>query len=85
MASVLALQNWSSTENLNFKVLDSFQNLRNGVNSGEAGFFMWEWFTTKPFADSGEVKFVGNVYTPWPSWSIAARTSVYRSYQLVFL
>lgn len=72
MASVLALQHWSSTSNLNFKVLDTFQNLRNGVNSSDAAFFMWEWYTTKPFVDSGEVKFVGSVPTPWPSWSIAA-------------
>lgn len=35
-----------------------------------------EWFTTKPFADSGEVRFIGSVPTPWPSWTIAASTSV---------
>ncbi|CEH13839.1 ALIPHATIC SULFONATES-BINDING PROTEIN-RELATED [Ceraceosorus bombacis] len=38
----------------------------------ETAAFMWEWFTTKPFVDSGEVRFIGNVPTPWPSWSIAA-------------
>lgn len=75
MASVLALQHWSSTSNLEFKVLNSFENLRNAVNRTEAAFFMWEWYTTKPFVDSSEVKFVGNVPTPWPSWSIAASKS----------
>lgn len=33
---------------------------------------MWEWFTTKPFQDAGEVRFVGSLPTPWPSWTIAA-------------
>jgi hypothetical protein len=52
---------------------------------------MWEWFTTKPFLDAGEVRFVsgfqryavpssdmskiGSVPTPWSSWLIAAHPS----------
>lgn len=34
---------------------------------------MWEWYTTKPFLN--EVRFIGSVPTPWPSWAIAASTS----------
>ena len=34
---------------------------------------MWEWYTTKPFLN--EVRFIGSVPTPWPSWSIAASTA----------
>jgi hypothetical protein len=30
-------------------------------------------FTTKKFYDNGELKRVGDIYTPWPSWMIAAR------------
>lgn len=41
-----------------YSVNDTFANLRKGVNQVE-GFetaaFMWEWYTTKPFVDSGEV------------------------------
>jgi len=29
-------------------------------------------FTTKPFVDAGQVRFIGSVPTPWPSWLIAA-------------
>ncbi len=36
---------------------------------------MWEWYTTKPYVDSGEVRFIGSVPTPWPSWTIAASTN----------
>jgi len=36
---------------------------------------MWEHFTTKHFWDNGELKRVGEIYTPWPSWMLAARTS----------
>lgn len=30
--------------------------------------------TTLPYVHSGEVRFIGNVPTPWPSWSIVAST-----------
>jgi hypothetical protein len=40
---------------------------------------MWEWFTTKPFADAGECRFIGSVPTPWPSWLIAAHPSPERT------
>ena len=26
-----------------------------------ASIFLWEWFTTKPYVDSGEVRFIGHV------------------------
>ncbi|TKX26844.1 hypothetical protein C1H76_0999 [Elsinoe australis] len=55
-------------------VLGDFKSLRAGVNrEGKADFFMWEHFTTKKFYDNGELKRIGEIYTPWPSWMIAAR------------
>ncbi|KAG8890838.1 hypothetical protein FRB98_004883 [Tulasnella sp. 332] len=36
-------------------------------------------FTTKPYVDAGEVRFIGSVPTPWPSWSIAAHISTTRA------
>lgn len=55
-------------------VLNTFANLRNAVNSGEADFFMWEHFTSKRYYDSGEIRRVGEIYTPWSSWKIVAST-----------
>lgn len=57
-------------------VLNTFANLRNAVNSGEADFFMWEHFTSKKFYDSGEIRRVGEIYTPWSSWKIVASTKL---------
>lgn len=73
MASIMALQQgWTTKDSqLGFVVNDSFQNLRDSVNQGTTAAFMWEWFTTKPYRDSGEVKFIGKVPTPWASWMIA--------------
>jgi hypothetical protein len=57
-------------------VLNNFENLRNAVNSGSADFFMWEHFTSKKFYDSGEIRRIGEIYTPWSSWKIVASTAL---------
>ncbi|KAI0317062.1 periplasmic binding protein-like II, partial [Amylostereum chailletii] len=72
MAYVMALQQGWATERLQFQVNNDIRGLIDAVNGGRASAFMWEWFTTKPYADAGEVRFIGSVPTPWPSWLIAA-------------
>ena len=57
-------------------ILNTFEKLRNAVNSGEADFFMWEHFTSKRYYDSGEIRRVGEIYTPWSSWKIVASTNL---------
>ncbi|BGP18416.1 hypothetical protein JCM10213_001663 [Rhodosporidiobolus nylandii] len=75
MASYMGLrENWvdkdGKVEEIPFEVLDTFKNLRDGVNDGRAAAFMWEWFTTKPYLN--EVRFIGSVPTPWHSWVLVA-------------
>ncbi|KAF9446602.1 periplasmic binding protein-like II, partial [Macrolepiota fuliginosa MF-IS2] len=72
MAYVMALQRGWLTQDLQFQVNNDIRGLIDSVNDGSTSAFMWEWFTTKPFADAGEVRFIGSVPTPWPSWLIAA-------------
>jgi len=70
MAYVMALQQGWSTDKL--PVNNDIRGLIDSVNDGTTSAFMWEWFTTKPFVDAGEARFIGSVPTPWPSWLIAA-------------
>ncbi|EPS37763.1 hypothetical protein H072_8617 [Dactylellina haptotyla CBS 200.50] len=86
MSFVLAKQNgWifrsaeGKKEPFEFVVLDNFKRLRDAVNSGDADAFMWEHFTSKKFYDSGEIKRIGEIYTPWPSWLITADTGLVES------
>lgn len=72
MSFVLALQNPDFKSKFEFKPLDNFKNLRAAVNSGEADAFMWEYFTSKRYYDNKEIKQVGDIYTPWPSWVVTA-------------
>ncbi|KAF1822714.1 uncharacterized protein K489DRAFT_380089 [Dissoconium aciculare CBS 342.82] len=54
--------------------IGDFAALRRSVREDRSSdFFMWEHFTTKHFWDNGELKRIGEIYTPWPSWMIAAR------------
>ncbi|KAG6033372.1 hypothetical protein E4U41_006927 [Claviceps citrina] len=79
MGFVLADQQGWLADNVSFSdtvVLHNFENLRNAVNSGEADFFMWEHFTSKKYYDSGEIRRVGDIYTPWSSWKIVASTKL---------
>ncbi|GAA5973472.1 hypothetical protein JCM11641_006480 [Rhodosporidiobolus odoratus] len=78
MASYMGLrEKWVDAEGkvepIPFEILDTFKNLRDGVNDGRAAAFMWEWFTTKPYLD--EVRFIGSVPTPWHSWVLVATPS----------
>lgn len=77
MSYVLADQHgWLSSSNpkpFEHVVLGDHKALRDGVNDKKAEFYMWEHFTTKKFWDSGELKRIGEIYTPWPSWLIVAR------------
>lgn len=84
MASVLAReQGWSLKDGgaVEPVVLGPFKELRDGVNEGKADFFMWEHFTTKVYweGEKGrevELKRIGEIYTPWPSWHVVVGSEV---------
>lgn len=56
-----------------FIPLQTFEKLRAGVNDETVDAFMWEHFTSKKYYDNGEIKRIGEIYTPWASWKIVAR------------
>ncbi|KAN0099826.1 uracil-DNA glycosylase-like protein [Hyaloscypha variabilis] len=79
MGFVLAnQQGWLSSSSSPFEVipLQTFDKLRAAVNDSSADFFMWEHFTSKKYYDNGEIKKLGEIYTPWSSWKIVARTGI---------
>ena len=59
--------------------LQTFEKLRQGVNDSTVDFFMWEHFTSKRYYDNGEIKRIGEIYTPWPSWQIVASSALLKS------
>lgn len=76
MACVLASQQGWDQKAIKFEVKGNFSNLRDAVNSSSSDCFMWETFTTKPFHDKKIIKRVGQIFTPWPCFMLAARADV---------
>lgn len=65
-----------------YPTCSNFKNLRESVNHTYedkdkfSDAFMWEHFTSKKYYDNKEIKRIGEIYTPWPSWVIAVRGNV---------
>lgn len=59
-----------------FVVVKNLDGGRSALTQGEADYFLWEKFTTKPFVDNGEFRILGECPTPWPSFVIAVRDEV---------
>ena len=74
MAYVNAKNNhWNLETDLKFSVVKNLDGALKGLTNGDADYFMWERFTTKPYVDDGTFRHIGNCPTPWPCFVIAAR------------
>ena len=62
---------------LQFKVVGDLQGGIDALVSGDADYFMWEHFTTKPFVDNGTFRRIGNCPSPWPCFVLAVRYEVF--------
>ncbi|GGX27211.1 substrate-binding domain-containing protein [Aquimarina muelleri] len=67
--------NWD-TSLLQFEVVKNLKGAIEALTIGEADYFMWEHFTTKPLVDSGIFKRVADCPTPWPCFVIAVREEI---------
>ena len=68
-------QGWDVSK-LKFKVIGNLQGGIDALTNGEADYFMWEHFTTKPLVDNGTFRRLDDCPTPWPCFVIAVRNEV---------
>lgn len=80
MAYVQAEQRGWDTETLKFKVINTLEGAVTALTEGEADYFMWEHFTTKPIVDKGIFKRLGDFPTPWSCFVIAGREEFVNSH-----
>lgn len=80
MARVLA-KKWGRTldDAEDFVLVENLEGARKALAETPDLIFLWERFTTKHLVDSGEFKYLGDCYTPWPSFVVAAREEILRS------
>ncbi|QXP73999.1 substrate-binding domain-containing protein [Tenacibaculum sp. HL-MS23] len=76
MAIVNAHNNGWDIDNLKFKVVGDLQGGINALTKGDADYFMWEHFTTKPLVDNNTFRRLGDCPTPWPCFVVAVRNEV---------
>lgn len=80
MAYINAQQlEWDVTRDLKFKLVKNLDGGVQALSNGDADYFLWEKFTTKPFVDEGVFKRIGECPTPWPCFVIAARDELINS------
>ncbi len=84
MAYVLADQKEWNLESLTFNVVGDVYGGLWALENGEADYFLWEHFTTKPFVDQKKCDRIGDVKTPWPCFVIAVRNDLLQSDKAVF-
>ncbi|RXJ51160.1 substrate-binding domain-containing protein [Gelidibacter gilvus] len=65
---------WDLDTDLKFEVIQDLDGAVKALSNGEADYFMWEKFMTKPIVDAGVFRHIGNCPTPWPCFVIAVRT-----------
>ncbi len=74
MAFINAENNdWNLENDLQFEVIKNLDGAIEALPKGQADYFMWEKFTTKPLVDDGTFRRIGNCPSPWPCFVIAVR------------
>lgn len=76
MAYINAESNqWNLDKDLKFEVIQDLDGAVKALTNGEADYFMWERFMTKPLVDNKVFRCIGTLPTPWPCFVIAVRDS----------
>lgn len=68
-------EHWDLKE-LKFNVVGDVYGGIWALNHGEAQGFLWEKYTTSPFVEQNKCRLLDEVYTPWPCFVIAVKTSL---------
>ena len=70
MAFVQAQNKGWNPNKLQFEVINNLDGAVKGLTNGDADYFMWEHFTTKPIVDKGVFRRLGDCPTPWPCFML---------------
>ncbi|MGB1120352.1 MAG: substrate-binding domain-containing protein [Saprospiraceae bacterium] len=76
MAIVDANSKEKNIDTAQFKVIKNLDGALESLKKQETDVFYWEKYTTKPYVDSGELRRIGEYYTPWPCFVVAASNRI---------
>lgn len=76
MAYINAENNqWNLEKDLKFEVIQDLDGAVKALTNGDADYFMWERFMTKPLVDDNIFRCIDTLPTPWPCFVVAVRNS----------
>ena len=80
MAYINAENNqWNLDKDLKFEVIQDLEGAVKALSNGDADYFMWERFMTKPLVDEKIFRCIDTLPTPWPCFVIAVRNEFLKS------
>src|SRR5690606_21948799 len=69
------VEGWN-TANLDFEIVNNLEGAIEALKNGNADYFLWEHFTTKPIVDKGVFRRIADLPTPWPCFVIAVTNKI---------
>ena len=76
LAIVNAKKNGWNTSDLEYEIVGNLLGGVDALTNGDADYFLWEHFTTKPLVDNGTFRRIGDCPTPWPCFVVVVRDEV---------
>jgi sulfonate transport system substrate-binding protein len=76
MSYIKADQEGWNTDQLKFSVVGDIYGGLWALGNNEAQAFLWEKYTTFPYAEQGKCRYIDEVVTPWPCFVIAVREDI---------
>ncbi len=77
MAIVHARSRGWQVEQMQFVLVENLNGARRAFRDSHADVFFWEHFTTKPYVDNGEFRWLGDFPSPWPGFMVCVRQQVW--------
>jgi ABC-type nitrate/sulfonate/bicarbonate transport system substrate-binding protein len=82
MAYINAENNqWDLDKDLKFEVIQDLDGAVKALTSGDADYFMWERFMTKPLVDDKIFRCIDTLPTPWPCFVVAVRDAFLETHE----
>jgi len=85
MSYVLAKREKWDLESLKFTIVGNLPGALEEMTPESLQLFLWEKYTTKPWVDSGELKRIGEVPSPWPCFVMVASNRALESFGDIIL
>lgn len=80
MSYIMAHREGWAIDNLKFSVVGDIYGALWALENNEAQGFLWEKYTTHPYAEQKKCRYIGEVVTPWPCFVIAVRNDIFEKY-----